>query len=118
MTTTNPVARLNDQFRSLVGMPRFGASVPGSVFCTPGISALPPETQIAVWFAVAQFKAFSEDNDPYGEHDFGAIEIEGAGKVFWKIDYYADSAIDAGSEDPADPLRSFRVLTIMTASEY
>jgi hypothetical protein len=29
-----------------------------------------------------------EDNDPHGEHDFGAFEHEGQ-RIFWKIDYYA-----------------------------
>lgn len=39
-------------------------------------------------------------------------------KIFWKIDYCADRSCARGSEDPADPTRSFRVLTIMLASEY
>ena len=60
--------------------------------------------------------AFCEDNDPYGEHDFGAFEVEGE-KLFWKIDYY-DKALEHGSEDPADPTRTTRVLTVMLASEY
>ncbi len=88
------------------------------MFVTRGISALPPASQVKIWFAVAAFNDFSEANDPYGEHDFGAIGIEGAGKVFWKIDYFADEAMEEGSEDPADPLSSFRVLTIMLAAEY
>ena len=56
-------------------------------------------------------------NDPYNEHDFGAFSQEGVGKIFWKIDYY-DAAMKYGSEDPADPTKTTRVLTIMLASEY
>ena len=115
---SNPIAVLNDDFRSRTGMPSFNPAVKGRVFCTRGIAALPLASQVEIWFAVAQFSDFSADNDPYGEHDFGAVEIEGAGKVFWKIDCFADEALQEGSEDPADPLRSFRVLTIMLASEY
>lgn len=114
------IAALNDAFRSNVGLPRFFTpAIPGTVLCTPGISALPPPLQIELWFAVARFAAFTEDNDPHGEHDFGSLAIDGTDeKVFWKIDYYANAAMNEGSEDPADPARSYRVLTIMLASEY
>ena len=57
-------------------------------------------------------------NDPYGEHDFGAISTPGDESVFWKIDYYADDRVEYGADDPGDPSRSFRVLTIMLATEY
>ena len=32
---------------------------------------------------VATFDAFSADNDPHGEHDFGSFELAGD-KFFWK----------------------------------
>jgi len=37
--------------------------------------------------------------------------------MFWKIDYY-DRSLEYGSNDPADPSQTVRVLTIMLASEY
>ena len=64
---------------------------------------------------VRTFDAFTADNDPHGEHDFGSFEVDGR-KIFWKLDYY-DAAMRLGSEDPADPAKTTRVsLTIMLAS--
>ncbi len=72
--------------------------------------------QLTILQAVAKFDSFDEDNDPYGEHDFGALEVEGE-RLFWKVDYF-DRSLAAGSPDPADPLVTTRVLTIMLAEEY
>ncbi|MGA7796796.1 MAG: DUF3768 domain-containing protein [Candidatus Acidiferrales bacterium] len=114
------IAALNDLFRLNFFVPTFGPRpVPGQVVCTRGISALPPETQICIWAEVSGFDNFTEGDDPHGEHDFGAFTMPGAPeKIFWKVDYYADSSCTLGSEDPSDPARCFRVLTIMLASEY
>jgi hypothetical protein len=60
----------------------------------------------------------TKNNDPHGEHDFGAFYINGVGKISWKIDYYADASCAWGSEDPSDAARCYRVLTIMRAEEY
>jgi len=114
------IAAQNDRFRQNFSMPYFGArGVPGQFVCTRGIAALSSEAQIEVWTAVANANIFEEENDPYGEHDFGAVSVAAVGEpIFWKIDYYADQSCTFGSEDPADPMRCYRVLTIMLASEY
>jgi hypothetical protein len=65
---------------------------------------------------VETFDVFTHDNDPYGEHDFGAFEHNGQ-RIFWKIDYY-DLTMTIGSEDPSDPKHTVRVLTVMLASDY
>ena len=64
--------------------------------------------------AVRDYTDFSEDNDPYGEHDFGSLDWEGH-KIFWKIDYY-----DPAFEGWADPLSDEveRVLTVYLAEEH
>jgi hypothetical protein len=65
---------------------------------------------------VRAFSAFTKENDPFNEHDFGAFEFD-EDTIFWKIDYY-DLSLTYGSDDPADPAKTTRVLTIMLASEY
>jgi len=62
------------------------------------------------------FEAFDVENDPYQEHDYGVLVIEGE-TLFFKIDYY-NLALDGLSDDPTDPLVTARVLTIMLAAEY
>lgn len=106
---TKTIAALNDLCRKAMG-------VAGRVYQTIGISALPPEDQSAIREKVETFAAFTPDNDPHGERDFGAFNHEG-NRIFWKIDYYALDMMH-GSEDPADPKQTVRVLTIMLAEEY
>lgn len=65
---------------------------------------------------LADFDEFTQDNDPYGEHDFGAFTFTGV-KLFWKIDYY-DSSLKYLSVDPANPAKTRRVLTLMLSEEY
>jgi len=98
----------NDNFRS--------TGIGGKVLLTRGIAALPEQDQSEIVQKVRVFDAFTEDNDPYREHDFGSFSHSGH-KVFWKIDYY-DPSMTFGSEDPADTQKTVRVLTIMLAEEY
>ena len=103
-------ASLNDAFRDSCGAPSDRAP-PGRVVMTAGVAARSPAFLAAAFARVRTFETFTEDNDPYGEHDFGAFDLEGE-RLFWKIDYFADEAMTAASEDPADPARSYRVLTV------
>ena len=62
------------------------------------------------------FDDFSEDNDPWGEHDFGSFDHNG-NTIFWKIDCY-DREMKHGSPNPADAAVTQRVLTVLLAEEY
>ena len=105
---SNKIALLNDAFRkSFSG---------GKVMMTAGVDALPDMVKCAALHEVVTFKAFTEDNDPHGEHDFGSFELCSR-RFFWKIDCY-DERCEYGSEDPADPAKTTRGLTLMLAEEY
>lgn len=102
------IAVLNDRFRQTY----WG----GKVMTTSGVNELTDDTRAAVFTAVMQYDDFTEDNDPYGEHDFGKVVVDGQ-DFFFKIDCY-DLTMHFGSDNPADPAITTRVLTIMLASEY
>lgn len=99
---------------------------------TAGFRSLPDADQSQVRELIETFDAFTEDNDPHGERDFGAIYQLRDGRwtierphlredvherVFWKLDYY-DRNMEFASEDAANPAISRRVLTIMLSDEY
>ena len=107
--STNAIAKLNDLLRTTF--------IGGQIVMTAGIAELPSEVREDIITKIRTFDDFSEDNDPYGERDFGAFDQSGAGKVFWKIDYY-DTTLTMGSENPADPKQTRRVLTILLAEEW
>ena len=113
------IAALNDEFRQAAGLTRTGkAAVPGRCFVTAGVAALSLEAQVEILDRVRNFSDFKPANDPHREHDFGSVTLASGDEAFWKIDYFADADMECGAEDPADPTRSFRVLTIMLAAEY
>jgi hypothetical protein len=108
LTKTDTIRELNDAFRrTFIG---------GAVMITAGVEAITDDERRSLLQKVRTFDAFSEDNDPHGEHDFGSID-EGGIRYFWKIDYY-DRTMNSGSPDAADPSVTTRVLTIMLAEEY
>lgn len=102
------IAELNDALRTTFQG--------GRVFMTAAIDALADEVKADVLETVRTFSQFDGANDPYGEHDFGSIELEGE-TYFFKVDYYALD-LNGGSENAADPSVTTRVLTIMRADEY
>jgi hypothetical protein len=105
---TARIRRLNDHHR--------GTFMFGKVCMTHGIADQDDDFREAALTAVREFRDFTPGNDPYEEHDFGACTVMGE-RIFWKIDYY-DKALEYGSENPADPKQTTRVLTIMLADEY
>ena len=96
------VAAINDEFRES----GFGVTL------TCGVQSVKDLTGLLR--TVRMYNGFNEDNDPYGEHDFGRINWKGD-SVFWKIDYY-NQALDEW-EDPLSPICK-RVMTVMLAGEY
>lgn len=106
MANHDKIRELNDAFRKGFG--------DGHLMVAQGIAA-----RSDVWEIVQQvrkYNSFDGENDTYGEHDFGSIEVDGQ-CIFWKIDYYGKD-LASGSPDPADPDVTTRVLTIMLAEEY
>jgi hypothetical protein len=102
------IQELNDAFRrSFIG---------GVVVVTAGFESLPADRRRLILAKVRAFDQFDEDNDPHGEHDFGLIE-DGGPRYFWKIDPY-DREMELMSPDPANPVVTTRVLTVMLADEY
>lgn len=108
-TVPSPIAQLNDRFRQ-------GDHTLGRVYTTQIVQALSSEEQQELFRLVRVFDEFSSENDPWQEHDFGAVEFKG-GKYYFKIDCYAPD-LKHGSEDPSNPAVTIRVLTLMHSSEY
>lgn len=103
------IAELNDQFRK--NPTRFGKA-----YTTDGVTAHGPEFVHRALAATVAFEAFTADNDPYGERDFGSFQLDGE-TLFWKIDYHDKANPDCGAEDPSDPTTTTRILTIMLSDE-
>ena len=108
LDSSRKIALLNDSFRTTF--------LSGTVTVTAGLHLLGEEFVKAALLAVREFCSFTEDNDPHGEHDFGALTVEDR-KLFWKIDYF-DPTMTTGAEDPANVASTRRVLTVLLAEEY
>jgi hypothetical protein len=119
------IARLNDLARRATG-------IACTVVATVGFRSLPHADQSSVRELIETFDAFTEDNDPHGERDFGCVYQLANGawtterprvredereRVFWKLDYY-DRELRFASEDAANSAITRRVLTIMLSDEY
>ena len=104
------IRELNDTFRQELPSPG------GRLLITDGVNNAGVDFVTRALAAVMAFDDFNAGNDPHGEHDFGAFEIDGR-KLYFKFDYY-DPTGEYGSEDPSDSEQTMRVLTIMLAEEY
>ncbi len=116
---TEKTARLNDRLRR--SKTTKDPYVNGAMFMSQGVAALQAEdfrAFIRLMFALSNFAQFDEGNDPYGERDFGKVEVEGVGDFYFKIDYYDGPDMQYLSEDPSDNDKTFRALTLMYCSEY
>ena len=111
------IAKQNDQFRKTWGA---DFTVPGRIVMTRGVADLGYAEQAQIMQAVQQYCDFSEENDPYGFHDFGVFTIQSQGKplkLYWKIDLY-DCDYTHGAAMPTSQAETRRVLTILFPSEY
>lgn len=83
---------------------------------TRAVAALGTEAQREILAALRRYDEFDADNDPYGEHDFGRITVQGH-ELLFKIDYY-DQSLTLHSPDPSDPAIIHRVMTVMLAEDF
>ena len=72
---------------------------------------LDDETIALILGAVRTHDEFDAGFDPYGEHDMRWFTDLGE-DYYWKTDYY-DRNLEFDSPDPADPVATVRVLTIV-----
>lgn len=101
------VAELNDMLRTTF--------LGGIVLMTPGVDQSPYRDEVLRKVRDYRFHGVDENN-PYGENDFGKVTVQGE-DYFFKIDYY-DLDLRYHSPDEADPAVTKRVLTIMRVDEY
>lgn len=104
---TRKIQELNDRLRK--------TGVGGKVVLTRAVAAMGAPELTHLLRKVREFEAFTDGNDPWGEHDFGEVIIDGE-RYFWKIDAY-DLNLEYGSPDPADEAVTCRVITVMTATD-
>lgn len=104
---------LNDTFRRQDTAMSF---MLGEFYKAPRIQALPWGDQWAIMDAVKKYQHFDETRDPNGQHDFGAFVYKDQ-RIFWKIDYRDSKTLGRHSDDPSNPERTVRVLTIHLAED-
>lgn len=68
MSRSAKIAALDDDLRRTMSSER--------IYKTDGVDALDVDVQAKILEAVRTFVDFTTHNDPYGEHDFGAVEVE------------------------------------------
>lgn len=104
------IAQLNDKLRQ--------HGIGGTIVVTRSVADHPKLNVDVIMLTLASYDSFDADNDPHGERDFGDLDVAGT-SLLWKIDYYArGSQFHYGSDDPADPAKTERVLTIMLPEDW
>lgn len=96
----------NDFLRqNLVYLTRYG-----ELCLSQMVSRLSEEKRHELLKKVSDFSDFNEDNDPYKEHDFGAVEQDGE-RYFFKFEYLSQDNNHFSQVGK-------RRLHVMKASEY
>ena len=111
ITDDDPTAKiraLNDRLRT--------TGQGGQIVITPGVQVLGKAKIAEIIAKIQTFNEFDENNDPYKEHDFGKVVVDGKAILF-KIDYY-DRSYRFASPDPNDEAITNRVMTIMLQEDY
>lgn len=102
------IRALNDRLRRYF--------IGGRILVSRGVRARGRDFLATAVTTIQAFDAFATGDDPYREHDFGAVQIDRE-TVLFKIDYF-DENMEFGAIDPSDEARCIRVLTIMLGDEY
>ncbi|MCC0018758.1 MAG: DUF3768 domain-containing protein [Hoeflea sp.] len=102
---SNRVQTINDQFRQTF--------LGGRVVMTASVAAMADNDRRTLLSRVRHFDEFTSENDPYGEHDFGSINL-GECRYFWKIEYH-DPTLTCGPSDASDMATTERALALMRA---
>ena len=97
----NTIAKENDELRHSIP----NITKPNVLRITEGIKSMGHESVQNILRRVRTFSKFTEDDDPYGHHNFGYFRHRGK-KIFWTIDDY-------GGEDDCN-----LILTVMLADEW
>ena len=110
--TATRIAALNDACRKSP----FDRSL-GKVYMTAGVVAHGEPFGLRALAAISAFTDFTDDIDPHHEHDMVRVTVDSI--IVWaKFDYFSTDDPDLGSEDPADPAKTERVMTILLPEEY
>lgn len=81
--SSKEIAKRNDVLRRSIPY----ISHPNLLVLTKGVASLRQIEINQVLRKVRDFNEFTKDNDPWGEHDFGAFK-HNSQRFFWKIDDY------------------------------
>ncbi len=123
MNRTKTIAALNDQLRKdphwKITLQTFASFIyenDHKWMITPEVSYLPQDQLNELVTKVRELDDFTLENDPCSEHNFGKVTQDDM-DYFWKINYY-DLDFESCTVDPANPVKTRRVLTLMRADEY